>query len=832
VKERFSLGVYLRRKFQMRRVLVLTTHVVLYAIAFLGAFLLRFDFTLPGIYSREIIVGLILIVGLRTIAGFTFRLYGGVLKYAGIHDLIDIVKAMTLASLAFVVVLVLVGLREFPRSIIALDWLGSIMLIGGLRFGLRTMRELLATNPEEGGIRRKRVAIIGAGDAGENLVRDLQRTYRDRYEVVGFFDDNAAKRGLRIHDVPVLASIMYIGDLVLRRHIDEVIIAIPSASGETMRRIVSICKIAGVRFRTIPGVDQLIDGTVTVNQIRDVAIEDLLGREPVDLEEGLVRKFLFNKIVMVTGAGGSIGSELCRQIVRYHPRKLILLERSEPGLFFIHRELRDRYPDQECIPVIADISDSARVERLFIDHGPEVIFHAAAHKHVPMMEWNPGEAVKNNVFGTKAVADLAHQYNAQAFVFISTDKAVNPSSVMGTSKRIAEMYVQALARSSQTTFTAVRFGNVLGSVGSVVPIFKEQIAKGGPVTVTHPDMRRYFMTIPESCQLVMQSAAMGEGGEIFVLDMGEPIRIVDLARDLITLSGFEPDKDIRIVYTGLRPGEKLFEELSFDGEKMEKTHHPKIFIGKLAPVQLEYIYQCLQKLDAVMNESVGDAIRRVLKEIVPEFQQVIESDPGVPLPRDAASQNRGDIPDSKRLASANVLHDSTRGQMARESLHLVATQAPPAPITRGASIESITTAAPEIAAPKATSESVAPDAAPDPLTPEGNAAFDEVWKRFVALSATRGFNGVAWKTYGVKPSDKRRVDFGSAEDESVLGNNGIQKNVLKRSVAISSLAFVELKFFYSSKPGKKIPDPVRNAVREICSKMSVEIVSLHRSIGV
>ncbi len=609
--------------------LIFLVHLGLYAAAYFLSFLLRLDFRIYAYFHKPPFwIGLVLVLLARAAFGAHAGLYQRVLKYVGMPDLIDILRSMSMASVAFVVTAVLFGLREIPRSIFVLDWMVSIVLVGGLRFALRMVSEATenaAPSDEEGHQPRKRVAIIGAGDAGESLVRDLSLQHRERYEVVGFLDDDSAKKGLRIRDVKVLGPVMYLGDYISRYGIDQVLIAIPTLKGEDMRRIVSICKIAGVQPKTLPSMDQLIEGNATVSQLRDVAIEDLLGRDPIQLEERTLRHFLEGKCIMVSGAGGSIGSELCRQILRYAPRSLLLIERAEPSMFFIHRELIASHPDIPVLPIIADITDAPRMrKKVFEPHRPEVIFHAAAHKHVPMMEWNPAEAVRNNSFGTKQVADLAHEFAAQAFVMISTDKAVNPSSVMGASKRIAEMYVQALARNSQTKFTAVRFGNVLGSTGSVIPIFKEQIAKGGPVTVTHPDMRRYFMTIPEASQLVMQAGAMGQGGEIFVLDMGTPVKIVDLARDLITLSGLEPDKDIQITYTGLRPGEKLFEELCFDAEKMSKTRHPKIYTGKLSGVPLDEIENRLGYLYQAMETYAPDTVRCSIKWLVPEFTQKAE----------------------------------------------------------------------------------------------------------------------------------------------------------------------------------------------------------------
>jgi FlaA1/EpsC-like NDP-sugar epimerase len=413
-----------------------------------------------------------------------------------------------------------------------------------------------------------------------------------------------------------------------------------------MRRIVEVCRTSGARIRTIPGMDHLIEGRVQISQIRNVAIEDLLGREPVQLDTQLIAEHLNGRVVMVTGAGGSIGAELCRQVARFGPARLVLVEQAENALFQIHRELQNTTRNVSLVPVIADICDSRRMERVFAEHKPTAVFHAAAHKHVPMMEWNPGEAIKNNAFGTKKLADLSDRYGVREFVMISTDKAVNPTSIMGVSKRVAEIYCQALSQRSKTRFITVRFGNVLGSNGSVVPIFQEQIAHGGPVTVTHPEMKRYFMTIPEACQLVMQAGAMGTGGEIFVLDMGEPVKIVDLARDLITLSGLRPGEDIEIQFTGIRPGEKLFEELAADEERADKTRHPKIFVGRFRPYEWDAVEQGMVALHE-NSEGRDDAlIRAAFARLVPEYRPTII--PGGASARERANTGSGNVIALKR----------------------------------------------------------------------------------------------------------------------------------------------------------------------------------------
>ncbi|MDP2270228.1 MAG: nucleoside-diphosphate sugar epimerase/dehydratase [Archangium sp.] len=605
-----------------RRLIAVAVHLALFVIAQVGAFELRFEFSIPSEYFP---VGWLWLAANVTIHLLVFTwagMFAGLWRYTGAKDLVALARSAGLSSLIFAVFIFLGGYRNYPRSILVIDFLLTVMLVGGLRFGTRSVWQLAqAVGEKKNEGERKRVLIVGAGNAGEMLVREMQKTHLARYQPVGFVDDNRNKQGVAIHGVPVLGLLGDAVELVKRERIDEVVIAIPSAPGKEMRRIVDTVSPAGVPIRTMPGIDQLISGQVTLNQLRSVNIEDLLGRDPVSLDTDSLRALLQGQTVMVTGAGGSIGSELCRQVVRFGARRLVLVERSEPALFDIHRELSAKIEQGELVPAIADVCDAARVRSLMALHRPTVVVHAAAHKHVPMMEWNPGEAIKNNVGGTRIVADAAHEFGVAQFVLVSTDKAVNPTSIMGATKRVAELYVQALNQRSKTRFVAVRFGNVLGSAGSVIPIFKEQIASGGPVTVTDPEMRRYFMTIPEASQLVLQAATIGRGGEIFVLDMGEPVKIVDLARDLITLSGLVPDKDIEIRFTGLRPGEKLFEELSTVEEKAEKTRHPKIFIGKLPPRAWDEISkQVLTVLDGATDLGKEDAVRKI-RALVPELQR-------------------------------------------------------------------------------------------------------------------------------------------------------------------------------------------------------------------
>lgn len=506
--------------------------------------------------------------------------------------------------------------EKFPDSVFLLDFAGTIALVCGARLAVRLYHE--EVRPVAEGVAPK-LLILGAGDAGENAVREILRMPISRYRVAGFLDDDATKWGTQIHGIEVLGPIKDIKEICDDYAVDEILIAMPSATRARLRQVVELCQGTNLRFKTLPALSDLISGRASVKEIRDVEINDLLGRAPVRLDEEQIAQFLRDRVVMVTGAGGSIGAEMCRQIAHFAPRRLVLIERAEPGLFPIDQELRRNHPQIDVIPYIADTGDAERVDWIMQTERPSAVVHAAAHKHVPMMEYNPGEAIKNNVRGSRTIADAATRHEVEKFVMISTDKAVNPTSIMGASKRVAEMYIQALDARAGTQFVTVRFGNVLGSSGSVIPIFRDQIARGGPVTVTHKDMVRYFMTIPEAAQLVLQAASMGHGGEIFVLDMGEPVKIVDLAREMITLSGFRPDIDIRIEFTGTRPGEKLYEELAINGENVARTAHPKVGIWQNIPSNWEWLVPVIDKLVADANRLDREAVRHRLKEIVPEF---------------------------------------------------------------------------------------------------------------------------------------------------------------------------------------------------------------------
>ena len=503
------------------------------------------------------------------------------------------------------------------EGVIMLDLFTTIMLLSGLRMLVRLYHEEFFSETHGSVVRR--FLIVGAGNAGEALLREVQRRSDMQYEVIGFIDDNPAKVGMSIHGISVLGTVDQLPGLCKKNNIDEIAIAMPSASRKELRRVVQACLGTKLRFSTVPLLTDIASGKLKVSQMRDVDINDLLGRDVIKLDLDEIEKYLKGRVILVTGAGGSIGSEMCRQVCAFGPKMLLLVEQAENPLFFIERELRQNFPTVAMQAVICDITDKSRVDQIFAEYRPEVVIHAAAHKHVPLMEANPGEAIKNNVVGTRTVADAADAYGVSSFVMISTDKAVNPTSIMGSTKRVAEMYIQDLNCTSKTRFVTVRFGNVLGSNGSVVPIFKQQIAAGGPVKVTHPEMRRYFMTIPEASQLVLQAATMGSGGELFMLDMGEPVKIVDLARELITLSGFRLGEDIEIEFTGLRPGEKLFEELSIEGEGMLPTKHPKIAILNTIFKDRKTLRESIEHLVTIAPSQDHKRIIEGIRRIVPEF---------------------------------------------------------------------------------------------------------------------------------------------------------------------------------------------------------------------
>ena len=601
--------------FRYRTVLIVSFHFVLLLFSYWIAYVLRFEGFVPQPYVDAFIQSLPILLGCRLLAFAHYGLYRGWWRYVGMRDLYSLIQAVVVSSLVFTAALLFMGGEAtVPRSVIVLDALLTIVLIGGVRFALRAVRE--SRRPKQGP-RLRRVMIIGAGDAGELLLREMHNNPRLGYVPVGFVDDDQRKIGFQIHGVDVLGTTSELLEVLQQHPADELIIAIPSASRDQIQDLVNRCLKSTLPFKIIPAIAALSDGKVHMSQVRPVKVEDLLGREEVNLDTTRIRADIAGRRIMITGAGGSIGSELARQVASYGPAMLTLVERSENSLFLIDEELRRKSRGLAVHPVICDIRDRRDLELLFSDTRPDIVYHAAAFKHVPIMEWHVGQAVENNVFGTHNVAELAAEAGAK-LVLISTDKAVAPSNVMGATKRLAEKIVLCAKRRGNARFVAVRFGNVLGSDGSVVPLFTRQITDGGPITVTHPDATRYFMTIPEAVQLVLQASVLDEAADrIVMLEMGEPVKIVDLARNLIRLSGYEPDIDIAIVFTGLRPGEKVHEQLTSDTEETLPTRYEKIRIVRTeGPEALD---RGLEQLRAAVDSRDEKAIVRRLQELVPEF---------------------------------------------------------------------------------------------------------------------------------------------------------------------------------------------------------------------
>ena len=603
--------------------------------ALYAAHLIRFDFDVPPGFLASFYRILPYVLIAKIVCFYYFDLYRGMWRYTSIADLINIIKAVSAGTLLiFCFFLLKYRFVGFSRAIFLIDWCLTILFISGFRLVVRIYFETAGTGKSWLETLRsiiiplkrkmpgtRNLLIIGAGDCGEKIFREIRDNARLQFNVVGFLDDNPAKVGMKIHGSPVLSGIGDIQTVARTVKAEEVLIAIPSASSQDIRRIVEICDKSGLKYKTIPGMGELINGKVTVSAIREVAYQDLLGREVIRLDEEKIGAHLKEKNVLVTGAGGSIGSELCRQICRFEPKKIILFERAESPLHAIELELKQSFKNIKVISILGDIQDRSQLEKAFKANRPHIVFHAAAYKHVPMLELQPWKAIDNNILGTKNLIDISTRTHVARFVFVSTDKAVRPANIMGASKRLSEMLVQGqnACGLSQTRYMIVRFGNVVGSVGSVVPLFKKQIEKGGPVTVTHPDVTRYFMTIPEACQLILQAGAMGNGGEIFILDMGTSIKIDDMARDLIRLSGFEPDVDIKIEYVGLRPGEKLYEELITEGENIVPTHHEKIMVLTGIECDLQLLNGKVDELAQLATEQSGDEIKSKLMEIVPEY---------------------------------------------------------------------------------------------------------------------------------------------------------------------------------------------------------------------
>ncbi len=562
----------------VRWALVCGAHIGIFALSGIAAFLLRFDFRMRPGYLREMVYAVLVWVVVKSVIFQIAKLNRQGLRYVSLFDMYRLIAANVAGSILSSVILFVMTAGMLPRSVYLNDLILSFLATAGLRVAARIAAERMhcgrSRNPE------KRAIIYGAGEAGMILLREIRNNHKLDYDVVGFLDDDRHKEGLRIHGVPVLGGGGQVKACVAKYKAEIILIAIPSVSGTGMTRILEACHGAGVECKTVPGLGEVIEGSGLAGQIREVAVEDLLGRTPIRLEDGRILGTLADKVVLVTGAAGSIGSELCRQIARFRPAAIVGFEIAESPLFEIDREMRQTFPDVPFFPEIGSIQNRVRLNEVFGQHMPAVVYHAAAYKHVPLMEEHVFEAIENNVFGTYNVAKAAKEYGTETFVMISSDKAVRPTNVMGATKRLAELLIMAL-QNGGTQYVAVRFGNVLGSNGSVIPIFRKQIASGGPVTVTHPEMRRFFMTISEACQLVLQASAIGEGGQICVLDMGQPVKIVDLAKNLILLSGLRPGEDIKIEFIGMRPGEKMYEELSGLLEDTVPTRHQRIriFVG-------------------------------------------------------------------------------------------------------------------------------------------------------------------------------------------------------------------------------------------------------------
>jgi FlaA1/EpsC-like NDP-sugar epimerase len=641
------LNILLRYRTTVKSLL----HVGIFIVAYLGAYLVRFDGSIPPEYIGPIRHTIPAVLVSKGLAFLAFGLFHGWWRYVSLRDVLPIAGGCTFGTL------IIWGIDTFlmttvsvPRSVYAIDWGLTLLMVLGVRYFIRFGRETIGRRRSDGD---KRVLVVGAGAAGQMIAREIAENVSLGMEQVGFVDDDRAKIGTRIHGVKVLGGHGKIADLCGKYDVNEIIIAIPSAPPSVVRHVVEHCRGVSATFRILPGIGDLIDGKVSVRALRNVDLEDLLGRDPVGLDADLLERHITGRTVMVTGAAGSIGSELCRQIARLSPRRLILFEIAESPLFFLDMEMREKFPTVGMVSAIGDVRDRERVEEIIRMHRPAIIFHAAAYKHVPMMENHPVEAVKTNVLGTRIVADAAVKFEVERFVLVSTDKAVRPTNVMGATKRLAELVIHNMnGEGKGTVFVAVRFGNVLGSVGSVIPIFRRQLATTGKLTVTHAEASRYFMLIPEAAGLILQAGAMGEGGEVFVLDMGEPVKIIDLAKNLIRLSGKELGVDAEIVFTGLRPGEKLHEELIVEGEDVSGTAHPKVMklIGseKMPPSwskQLEELIVCaitgsrcavVERLDALVKgyrpdyEFHGGAVPDILPE------HAVEAD----LPADPAPSSK------------------------------------------------------------------------------------------------------------------------------------------------------------------------------------------------
>jgi FlaA1/EpsC-like NDP-sugar epimerase len=595
------------------------------------SYLIRFEFSLTAEWTRRLLIQLPGVLLLQLAALYLSGVFTFVWRYVGIHELASFGRAALLSAIPLLALRLVLSDAyldwRMPLSVILIDTILAFGTVAGARVLRRAFYEATERQRRQrhgDGTGREPVLFVGAGRAGALAAREIEGRGDADIKPLGFVDDDPLKRGMTIRGLKVMGTTEDLPRLARELSVQQVIVTIAEAPPQVLQRIVAICRRDGLAVRTIPALHEVLQGRVAISRFRDVRVEDLLLREPVHLDDQELRAFLAGRRVIVTGAGGSIGRELARQIARFGPERLILLERAESALFDAHRELAELWPTVPITPVVGDVCNRWQVARTLSTLRPEVIFHAAAHKHVPLMEENSAEAVHNNVFGTLTLGQEAIAFGVGVFVLVSTDKAVRPSSIMGASKRLAEIVCQDLAVRGRGRFMAVRFGNVLGSTGSVVPIFREQIARGGPVEVTHPEMQRYFMTMPEAAQLVLQAATVGEGGDILMLDMGDPVRIADLAERMIALSGFEPGKDVEIVFTGIRPGEKLFEELELEGEEHAPTRHPKIFRGRLQPYPTQVVETALRNLEELVEHGDDNGVRKLLQQILPEAQLQVD----------------------------------------------------------------------------------------------------------------------------------------------------------------------------------------------------------------
>jgi len=589
-------------------------------VAWLLAFWLRFNFDqIPTQHLNAALDNLLLILPIQMTAFYFSGLYRGIWRFASVPDLMRILKGVAIGVTASMIILFIASRAEgIPRSVPILFSILLLMFMAGPRLLYRWLKDHHFYIPSG-----KRVMIVGAGNAGEMLVRDILRNKTQSFSPIIFVDDHPNRTGRDIHGISIAGTTSQIPDLVNKYDIDLIMLAFPSAKKADVRRVVEICETTSVPFRAIPHLQDLISGQVSVNELREVSIEDLLGREAVTLDWSGITKTLANKTILVTGAGGSIGSELCRQISRLNPEKLVLLDNSEFNLYSIEHELNKTFSGLQISHYLGDVTDKSYIESVFQENRPQIVFHAAAYKHVPMLENQVRQAMRNNIIGTRNTADAASKHGAEIFVLVSTDKAVNPANVMGATKRSAEIYCQNLNDHSDTSFVTVRFGNVLGSAGSVIPLFRKQIKSGGPVTVTDPRMERYFMTIPEACQLIMQTTVLGTGGEIYVLDMGEPVKISYLAEQMIRLSGKTPGEDIEIDFIGLRPGEKLYEELFHEKEQLEGTSHKKVFLARHRKVDWKKLLKIMDNIKAACEQLEEESLSDLLHQLVPEHAEQV-----------------------------------------------------------------------------------------------------------------------------------------------------------------------------------------------------------------